>query len=243
VDLDAEGFGRAALSFRNGRGFPNGNDQQKLAIILWWGMGTLGGHDDDQGAVAAAKSKKRRRSSLGSPVSANTLVGNIHPPKETTMRRFVFAAFALTVFAACQPATTELTEVQEAEIAAAVERRVAEYGEAVHSRDMDWFSNFWAAVDGFVFAGDGELSPGHDEYMNQLRESMEGMMTLIRFGFSNGHTYVLAPDAASHTAAFDWSIVNAAGDTVSSRGSWTYVFKRFDGEWKVVHSNGTHIYY
>ena len=39
---------------------------------------------------------------------------------EIPMRRFIFAALAVSVFAACQPATTELTVVQEAEIAAEV---------------------------------------------------------------------------------------------------------------------------
>ena len=159
------------------------------------------------------------------------------------MRRIVLAAFALTVFAACQPSTTELTEEMKAEIATEVEQRVAGYMEAVQRHDASWLVNFWSDVDGIVFAGDGNVAEGHDAIAKPTRDWIAGLESVIRAGFSNGHTYVLAPDAASHTAAFDWSIVNTAGDTVSSRGSWTYVFKRFDGEWKVVHSNGTHIYY
>jgi hypothetical protein len=82
------------------------------------------------------------------------------------MRRFVLTASALTVLAACQPATTELTEEMKAEIAAEVEQRVAEYADAIQLRDIDDMLEFWADVDGFVMAADGELNIGHDVFAN-----------------------------------------------------------------------------
>jgi hypothetical protein len=36
-------------------------------------------------------------------------------------------------------------------------------------------------------------------------------------------------------------MVTVAGDTVRSRGAWTYVIKQFADGWKVVHSAGTHL--
>jgi phenylpyruvate tautomerase PptA (4-oxalocrotonate tautomerase family) len=43
------------------------------------------------------------------------------------MRRILLAALAVSVFVACQPATTELTEEQKAEIAAEIRQVVAEF--------------------------------------------------------------------------------------------------------------------
>jgi ketosteroid isomerase-like protein len=154
------------------------------------------------------------------------------------MHRFALAAFALTTLVACQPGTTDLTEDQKAEIAGAIEQRVEGYMEAVKRYDADWLLNFWADVDGFVYAEDGNLVFGHDAIANPTRDWIAALETVIQAEFSNGHTFVLAPDAACHTTEYQWSVVTTEGDTLSSRGSWTYVFKQFDGEWKVVHSNG-----
>ena len=56
---------------------------------------------------------------------------------------FVFAAFALTVLAACQPATTELTDQQKAEIAAEVELRHDQYWDAWRVVDRDRGMSFF----------------------------------------------------------------------------------------------------
>jgi hypothetical protein len=69
------------------------------------------------------------------------------------MRRFVFAVFTLTVLAACQPVTTELTEEQKAEIEAAV-RQVADDMYA-GARDADWerIVSHWRQQDGLCLMG------------------------------------------------------------------------------------------
>ncbi len=74
------------------------------------------------------------------------------------------------------------------------------------------------------------------------RDWFANIDTVSSCSMTNGHPYVLAGDAASFTTEYEWTIVTTAGDTVTAHGSWTYVFKSFDGEWKVVHSAGTHLY-
>ena len=53
------------------------------------------------------------------------------------MRRFMLAAFAMTVLAACRPTTTELTEKQEAAIADTVRAVNAEFWSAMEAADFD----------------------------------------------------------------------------------------------------------
>jgi len=37
------------------------------------------------------------------------------------------------------------------------------------------------------------------------------------------------------------AILQTSGNTLRMHGSWSYVFRNFDGVWKVVHSAGTHL--
>lgn len=137
-------------------------------------------------------------------------------------------------------APSALSDAERAEVTAAVVASLDGYREAALRLDLEGMLALWADVDGFALAGDGELTdyPGLEQ---QAREEVTTMQSVLSFELSDRHTYVLAPDAASHTARFRWSAVLATGDTLRVRGSWTWVFKNFDGGWKVVQSGGTHV--
>jgi ketosteroid isomerase-like protein len=136
-----------------------------------------------------------------------------------------------------------MTEQEKAAIAEAVAHRVGGYVDAINALDLDGMLEFWADTDGFVYAGDGSLTVGYDAYAGQLREAIGSTAQVNSIEIREPHIYVLSPDAAAYSMEFEWSMTSVAGDTTSSRGAWTYIFKRLDGEWKVVHSAGTHLYY
>lgn len=129
---------------------------------------------------------------------------------------------------------------EEAAVRKAAEARVDEYIEAARRRDIDWFLNFWADVDGVVLAGDGKLLD-RPAWVQELRKALADTREFLEFTFHNRHTYVLARDAAVHTTQFRWAVLQTSGKTLRMHGSWSYVFKNIDGVWKVVHSAGTHI--
>ena len=149
------------------------------------------------------------------------------------MKTRLFAADNTIAGAAPSPA-------EETAITKAVEARVDDYIEAARRRDLDWFLNFWADVDGFVLAGDGNLLD-RPAWVQELRKALADIRAFIDFSFHDRHTYVLARDAAVHTTQFRWAVLQTSGKTLRMRGSWSYVFKNIDGVWKVVHSAGTHI--
>ena len=138
---------------------------------------------------------------------------------------------------------TEIISDQEKEnIARAVEDRIAGYIDAIKQLDIERMLDFWADTEGFVFAGDGLLTVGYDKYAAQLREAMSNTAEVTSIAYKNPYVYVLAKDAASLSMEYEWSMIDNEGNTVNSKGSWMYVFKRFDDVWKVVHSAGTHLY-
>lgn len=135
-----------------------------------------------------------------------------------------------------------INEAERASIAAAIEQRVDGYFEAARRQDVQWLLGFWANIPEFVIAGDGEVKVGYEDGIaTPTRQWFAGLKTVLVSEHMNGHAYVLARDAASYTTEFRWSIVRTAGDTVTSHGAWTYVFKKLNGEWRVVQSAGTHL--
>ena len=152
------------------------------------------------------------------------------------MRYAVFAFFAVT---ACAPASVpEFSEEQREEVAEAIQLRIDGYCEAVLSRDVEYLNGFWADVEGFTFAGDGEIMTEHRLISDATAAWFDAISEVLYCEMSDTRIYVLSPTAASATTAFAWGIVTAAGDTVESYGGWTYVFDQLDGEYRTVHSAG-----
>ena len=145
----------------------------------------------------------------------------------------------------CQKAeevAKELSDQEKEEIARAVEERFADYVDAMKKMDLERMINFWADTEEFVVASDGLLAVGYDNFANRMREFVSNTAEVTSFEFWNPHVYILSNDAASLSNEFKWSLIDKDGNKVNAKGSYMYVFKKFDEVWKVVHSAGTHIY-
>lgn len=146
------------------------------------------------------------------------------------MRRFVFAAFALTVLAACQPATTELTDEQEAEIAAEVNAIRADFWDAWKVNDgggMSYYNN----SPNLAFGVEGQLVHGWDTYNDAVEAST---WTTQEIAINDSKTIVLAPnvvyvmDQGTYIESFE------SGETGPETAfAYTAIWLRQDGEWKV----------
>jgi len=103
-------------------------------------------------------------------------------PKETTVRRFVLPAFALTVLAACQPAATELTEEQKAVALEQAKAVVASHEEFVRTGDLDAIIGNMAD-DVVALAPDAPLGVGRDA----MRQLYEGMLSMGVWDFTHDY--------------------------------------------------------
>ena len=117
------------------------------------------------------------------------------------------------------------------------------YAGDVLNWDRAAIDRFWGDSEDFVFAGDGDILGGHDKW-SALLDQYEGQVDRwLSFEYRNLHVVVLSPEVACVTTEFEHSRISTEGDTVNVRGAWTYVFKKSDEEWDVIHTNGTHIDY
>lgn len=95
----------------------------------------------------------------------------------------------------------------------------------------------------FVFGGDGYLTTNYDDLHTNFSNWANNMDKWLSLNINNEYIYVISKDAASYTFDFDWEILTKSGDTLKCKqGSWTYVLRKINTEWKSVHCNGTHIY-
>lgn len=85
--------------------------------------------------------------------------------------------------------------------------------------------DFFANVDGFVFAGDGSLVAGWDNY---VPPNIQGTTNTERVNYirqQEPHVFVLSRNAASYAMKYSWSMTMKTDDTISAAGSWMYVLK------------------
>jgi hypothetical protein len=98
-----------------------------------------------------------------------------------------------------------------------------------------------ADVDGFVQGSDGKIMfTDYNSYKDAVKQIFESFQRFIEMKITQLYVYVLASDAAVCTTEFKGKILGLDGNTIVHNGCWTFVFKKFYDEWKVIHENGTH---
>ena len=148
------------------------------------------------------------------------------------------------IFQGCNQQTEENNIMNQQEINAikkAVENRVLQYVTDLKALNIDKMLSFWADSDEFVTAPDGKMVVGYKDFANGQRQKFSEVSSVAYVNIHNTHVYVLAKDAASFTFEFGWEMGKKSGEKIISKGTWTYVFKLFGDDWKVVTSTGTHI--
>ena len=161
------------------------------------------------------------------------------------MKRIIlfFSIISIVLLSNCS-IEQDISEEEKQQISTEIKNRLQGYSNALQLKDLEWFQGFWSNEADFVFAGDGQLKTDYDATITQAcNDLFHNLKEVLHFKFSNDHITVLNKDAASYVVNFDWGMLMHSGDTVQSKGSWLYVFKKSNDQWRVVHSAGTHNYY
>lgn len=144
-------------------------------------------------------------------------------------------AFAL---AGC---SSELSENQKSQVKKEVDEAVMKFLDA-KTLSFETHTGLRADKAGFLFAGDGKIEfTDYKSYREATKKIFEGVKQFTDMKILSMHTYVLAENAAVSTVEFASHFITTKGDTLPNNGCWTFVFEKFDGNWKVVQEKGTHI--
>ena len=147
------------------------------------------------------------------------------------MRRAILAAFALTVLAACQPATNELTEEQKAEISAEVNAIHADMWDAWRAANYDLGVSYFER-EGFQFAYEGAVYgySGFEEIWRPAFASIASQVITI----AESQTTVLAPNVVCIMDAGTYTQTGEDGITTPEESfAFTGIWVHQEGEWKL----------
>ena len=139
----------------------------------------------------------------------------------------------------CAPPPPTFGAAQRAQVASEIRLRLDQYAAAVTAKDLDGILSFWS--DSLVFAGDGAILGGYDEWAPIARQDNETTDRWIHWTWDNVHILPLSPEAGSATVEVTYQKILLTGDTVNGSGSWTFVLRREPEGWQVVHGNGHHL--
>jgi hypothetical protein len=150
------------------------------------------------------------------------------------MRRFIFAGFALTVLAACQPATTELTEEQKAEIEAEVDGALDALWDLFREADYERGIVYWEHSPDLVFAGTaGGILVGFSTLDNIYRPFFETIASQ-EINIAERHFKVITLDAVYAMERGTYAQTDTAGVTGPTRPyAYTYLWVRTDAGWRI----------
>ncbi len=150
------------------------------------------------------------------------------------LRPSIIMAAIAACAVACQPASTELTEGQRAAIEDTIEQLMAEIADAGRARDFDRIRAAYS--ENPVSVTNGVIIEDFDAHFELARPFFESLRTLD--GSSrNVHLEVLAPDAVVVTQNDDIFWADTTGTEGEIHTASTVVFRRIDGEWKIIYSH------
>jgi len=151
------------------------------------------------------------------------------------MRRFIIAAFALTFLAACQPATTELTEEQKAEIAAEVNAIHSEMWDAWREADVPKAMSNYLDSPEFTLALQGQLISGFgafDEMVGSIFSNVESQTITV----DETQTAVFAANTVCVVEHVTYTMTDTDGITSPEYTAvLTSLWIKNDSEWRIHH--------
>jgi hypothetical protein len=153
------------------------------------------------------------------------------------MRRLALAAMSLTLLAACQPETTQLTEAERAEIADTVNALHSASWDAWRAVDLDRALSYLDSSSDLWWAEGGQVLHGYAEVDSHFREA-SATVSSFNITITDSRTLVLAADAVAVLQQGRFSVTDSAGVTSPEQSfvmSATWVQR--SGEWKVLYGH------
>ena len=151
------------------------------------------------------------------------------------MRRFVLAAFGLTIVAACQPTSIELTDYQKSEIAAEVQLLHDQFWDAWREASVDRGLSYYLNSPEFTAALEGQLIHGYAAFEDFARSAFANVASQS-ITIDDSQTTVMAHDVVCVIEHLTYAQTDGAGVTGPEyTAAITLAWVLRDGEWKVYH--------
>ena len=156
------------------------------------------------------------------------------------MIRYVLAA-ALILVGCSSADRARVTELSKAQLANTVYNHLRTHLDLMMAGEVEEALGYFVNSPELVYASDGSIVIGWDAVADLMRNAMEGIGEWIAIDLHEPRVYVLGPDAATISVRFEERFVAVTGDSLTVRGNWTVVWKRFADGWNAVQIGAAHI--
>jgi len=119
-------------------------------------------------------------------------------------------------------------------IAKEVETRMDALVDTYNSRDMGKYTKFYLNSPEFCFVMNGEVMDSYSEFVKNTYKSKE-KYSEWNVEMLKQNTEIPAENIATITQIFTYKATPVEGDKIDDKGSYTTVWRKDDGKWKVVH--------
>lgn len=140
------------------------------------------------------------------------------------------------VLYSCQPSNPVPAKPDIPAIKDSIEIVFSTWSDQFESLSVEGIMEYMADDDEVIWASDGSITMGHDDIGNKIKEELSPIEKWNYTNYGQATISVLGFDAAVHTVNFEESLTLSTGDTIVVRGVWTNVFKRIEGDWKIINS-------
>jgi ketosteroid isomerase-like protein len=151
------------------------------------------------------------------------------------MRRLALAVLALSFLAACQPATTELTDAERTTIRGTITQLADEVFDAFRAIDVERFMAPYGSE--FVWVENGVLGTDRDSLANAWSDIFASIREITSGDWKDVYVDVLGRDAAVFTGSFDWAGIDTSGAAMAVSGVWTTIWTRTEEGWEIIHGH------
>ncbi|MBC2839861.1 nuclear transport factor 2 family protein [Robiginitalea sp. SC105] len=156
------------------------------------------------------------------------------------LRRPIFSVLLLLVCSYTALSQT-LKPKWEFNVVNDVKHELEKYREAMLTRNYKAMIGFWSNSGDFVMGSDGQIIGGYEDWIAITTGHYQNTKRVEQWDWENVHILPLSELAATVTLEFEFKMVDLNNEIYHAIGSWTYVFRKEDMNWKVIHSNGHHI--
>jgi hypothetical protein len=146
----------------------------------------------------------------------------------------------LVFLAACQPATTELTEERRAAIVEELTQAFDAYADVVRQLDHDALMvRFTPQTDHVAWAHQGAVTRSWTDIAEVVGQNWAMFASVESFAWGDLHVQALASNIAVVATTFDFAASDTTGAPVALNGTFSTVWLQTDSEWKIVNSAET----
>ncbi|MFQ5769144.1 MAG: YybH family protein [bacterium] len=149
------------------------------------------------------------------------------------LKFFVILLFVISLFS-CQSLETSLTENEKAEIKDKIKQLSNQLVETWNNKEYERYMNCYLNSDQFTFAANGKITRSWSTFSERVKASAD-IYTKAEVNIDEQYIDIIDRNVAIVSETFDWTATDTSGKEEKMHGTYTTVYIKRGGEWKVIY--------